>query len=83
MARWIILGGSLLLGLALAALAAWHPAALGGFSGLVIWIFISYCGIIVVAQVGAALRDVVALARRSAGMRAAIKMQRVNGGGTR
>ena len=81
MARWIILGGALVLGIGLAALATWHPEPLGGFSGLVIWIFLGYCGIIVVAQVGAAVRDVTMLARRMTATRVGAKLQRVHEGG--
>lgn len=81
MARRIILGGALVLSMTLAALATWCPEPLGGFSGLVIWIFLGYCGIIVVAQVGAAVRDVTVLARRMTVTRAGAKLQRVHEGG--
>lgn len=81
MARRIILGGALVLSMTLAALATWRPEPLGGFSGLVIWIFLGYCGIIVVAQVGAAVRDVTVLARRMTVTRAGAKLQRVHEGG--
>lgn len=43
----------LLLGLVASASAA--PEALDGFSGIVIWIFLGYCAIVIVAQVFAAL----------------------------
>lgn len=66
MTRWIILVGALLLGVAIAALAVLSPAALQGFSGLVIWMFLGYCAIIVVAQVCGALRALGALLKRPA-----------------
>ena len=81
MTKWIVLGGALLLGLALVAVAGVYPAALGGFSGLVIWMFLGYCGIIIVAQVCVALRDLQALARRQAALRSETKLQRVPAGG--
>ncbi|HXV22360.1 MAG TPA: response regulator [Desulfuromonadales bacterium] len=66
MTRWIILGGAVLLAAGLSALNAVYPAALQGFSGLVIWFFLGFCGIIVVAQVLAAVGALRALARRQA-----------------
>jgi hypothetical protein len=52
----MILGGALLLAIAVTVLALARSAVLDGFSGLVIWMFLGYCAIIVVAQVGEALR---------------------------
>lgn len=66
MTKWIILGGALLLAAGLSALNAVYPAALQGFSGLVIWFFLGFCGIIVVAQVFAAVQALLALSRRQA-----------------
>jgi CheY-like chemotaxis protein len=66
MTKWIILGGALLLAAGLSALNAVYPAALQGFSGLVIWFFLGFCGIIVVAQVFAAAQALLALSRRQA-----------------
>jgi CheY-like chemotaxis protein len=66
MTKWIILGGAALLAAGLSALNAAYPAALQGFSGLVIWFFLGFCGIIVVAQVFAAVQALLALGRRQA-----------------
>jgi len=66
MAKWIILGGALLLALGMGVLFRFFPAAFDGGSGLMIWFFLGYCGIIVVAQVFAAARALYALARRHA-----------------
>lgn len=66
MTKWIILGGAALLAAGLSALNALYPAALQGFSGLVIWFFLGFCGIIVVAQVVAAVQALLALGRRQA-----------------
>lgn len=76
MTRWIILSGSLLLGLALFAMVGWYPSALDGFGGLVIWMFLGYCAIIVVAQVCTAVGDLTSLARRQAELRLRSKLQR-------
>jgi CheY-like chemotaxis protein len=66
MTKWIILGGAVLLAAGLCALNAVYPAAFAGFSGLVIWFFLGFCSIIVVAQVFAAARALLALSRRQA-----------------
>ena len=66
MTRWFILGGAALLAVVLPILAAVIPAAFEGFSGMVIWMFLGFCSIIVVAQLGAALRALVDLLRTHA-----------------
>jgi len=66
MTKWIILGGAVLLAAGLCALNAVYPAAFSGFSGLVIWFFLGFCSIIVVAQVFAAAQALLALSRRQA-----------------
>jgi hypothetical protein len=66
MTKWIILGGAVLLALGMGVLFSLFPAAFEGGSGLMIWFFLGYCGIIVVAQVFAASRALYALARRHA-----------------
>lgn len=77
MTKWVVLGGAVILSVALAALTALYPTAMQGFSGLVIWIFLSYCAIIVVAQVFAAVREVTALVRRLTAARTPSSLARV------
>ena len=66
MTRWFILGGAALLAVVLPVVAAIVPAAFTGFSGMVIWMFLGFCSIIVVAQLGAAVRALVDLLRAHA-----------------
>lgn len=83
MTKWIILGGALLLAAGLSALNAVYPAALQGFSGLVIWLFLGFCGIIVVAQVFAAVQALLALSRRQAQQTASEPAEQTLEGGNR
>lgn len=64
MIKWVILGGAVLLAVVLTALAAKVPVVFQGFSGLVIWIFLGFCSIIVVAQLFSAIRALLDLLRR-------------------
>lgn len=64
MIRWVILGGAVLLAVVLTALAAKVPVVFQGFSGMVIWMFLGFCSIIVVAQLFSAIRALLELMRR-------------------
>ena len=64
MTRWIILGGAVLLAAGLTTLAALAPELFHGFSGIVIWMFLGFCSIIVVAQLLSALRALLELTKK-------------------
>lgn len=64
MTRWIILGGAVVLTSVLTAVAVLVPDLFRGFSGIVIWVFLGFCSIIVVAQLLAAVRSLLDLARK-------------------
>ncbi|GAB6084627.1 hypothetical protein JCM30471_35410 [Desulfuromonas carbonis] len=81
MTKWVVLGGAVLVSIALATLTTLYPTAMQGFSGLVIWIFLGYCSLIVIAQVFAAVREVAALVRRLAAARSPSALARVREGG--
>lgn len=53
--KLVILIGSILLSLGVVTTAAAAPEVLTGFSGMVIWVFLGYCAIVVVVQLFAAL----------------------------
>lgn len=53
--RRFIFVTTLILSLAIVTSAAAAPGILDGFTGLIIWLFLGYCGIIVIAQLVAAL----------------------------
>lgn|GEM_PF-4658950 len=80
MTKWIILGGALLLGLCLSILFAVYPTVFQGVSGLMIWFFLGFCSIIVVAQIFPAARALLDLARRQAGAARAQAKQPLKGG---
>jgi hypothetical protein len=64
MTRWIILGGALVRATGLVALAVLVPELFQGFSGIVIWMFLGFCSIIVVAQLFSAARALLALTQK-------------------
>jgi CheY-like chemotaxis protein len=64
MTRWIILGGAVVFASGLTALAALVPELFHGFSGIVIWMFLGFCSIIVVAQLFSAVRALLALTQK-------------------
>lgn len=64
MTRWIILGGAVLLAAVVTAAAALTPAVFQGLSGIVIWMFLGFCSIIVVAQLFSAIRALLDLMRK-------------------
>ena len=64
MTRWIILGGAVILAAGLTALAALVPETFHGFSGIVIWLFLGFCSIIVVAQLFSAFGALLELSKK-------------------
>jgi CheY-like chemotaxis protein len=64
MTRWIILGGAVILAAGLTALAALVPETFHGFSGIVIWLFLGFCSIIVVAQLLSAFSALLELSKK-------------------
>lgn len=77
MTRWIILGGAVLLAAVVTAAAALTPAVFQGLSGIVIWMFLGFCSIIVVAQLFSAIRALLDLMRKPLARKAG---QHANGG---
>lgn len=64
MTRWIILGGAVVLASGLTTLATFVPEFFHGFNGIVIWMFLGFCSIIVVAQLWSAVNALLVLTQK-------------------